>query len=60
MSVDEVRDEGAKALAQALKTNSTLQQLNLTGRWGKGNVWFHIKDPQPAMSEAGSETKSHK
>ena len=60
MSVDEVRDEGAKALAQALKTNSTLQQLNLTGRWGKGNVWFHMKDPQPVMSEAGGTMKSHK
>ena len=60
MSGTGIGPEGAKELAQALKTNNTLQQLNLTGRWGKGNVWFHMKDPQPVMPEAGGETKSHK
>ena len=49
--------EGAKALAQALKTNSTLQALGLKGRWGKGNVWFHTKDPQPVMPEGGAVVK---
>ena len=60
MSGNKIGPELAKALADALKKNSSLQTLNLRGRWDKGNVWLYMKEPPRVMSEAGGEMKSRK
>ena len=59
MSGNKIVSEGAMALAEMLKANSTLQSLHVYSTWGTGNAWFYMKDPQPVMSEAGGEMKSH-
>ena len=35
VSDNKIGPEGAKLLAEALKINKTLQNLNLSGRWGR-------------------------
>ena len=43
---NKIAGPGAKALADALKVNASLQTLKLTGTWrGVMNGWFGVKVP---------------